>query len=86
MDEERKQEMIKDALVSIEHLSMLNLHVFDSATRNKVSVLLFSTITNLIFCLHKSYDEKSWNEFAELASEEGESPEEILARRKPDLN
>jgi len=47
---------------------------------------LFSTITNLIFCLHKSYDEESWNEFAELASEEGESPEEILARRKPDLN
>ena len=41
---------------------------------------------SIIFCLHKSYDEHSWNEFAEEASEYHDSPEEILARKKPNLN
>tara|TARA_B100000686_G_C16080238_1_gene613558 strand:+ start:208 stop:468 length:261 start_codon:yes stop_codon:yes gene_type:complete len=86
MDEERKQEMVKDALVAIEHLSNLNLYVLDSETREQVSGLLFHTINNIVFCLHKSYDEVSWNEFAEEASKHEESPAEILARRKPDLN
>jgi hypothetical protein len=86
MDEERKQEMVKDALVAIEHLSNLNLYVLDSETREQVSGLLFHTINNIVFCLHKSYDEQSWNEFADEASELHESPEEILARKKPNLN
>jgi hypothetical protein len=86
MEEERKQEMVRDALVAIEHLSNLNLYVLDSETREQVSGLLFHTITNMVFCLHKSYDEQSWNEFADEASEFRESPEDILARKKPNLN
>ena len=86
MEDERKQEMVKDALVAIEHLSNLNLYVLDSETREQVSGLLFHTISNIVFCLHKSYDENSWNEFAEEASEYHDSPEEILARKKPNLN
>ena len=86
MEDEKRQEMVKDALVAIEHLSNLNMYVLDSETRKSVSGLLFHTITNIVFCLHKSYDEQSWNEFADEASEYHDSPEEILARKKPNLN
>ena len=82
----KKIEMVKDALVAIEHLSNLNLYVLESEIRKEVSGLLFHTISNIVFCLHKSYDEKSWNEFTEEATEYHESPEETIARKKPNLN
>ena len=86
MEEDKKLEMVKDALVAIEHLSNMNMYVLGSEIRKEVSGLLFHTISNILFCLHKSYDENSWNEFAEEASEYHDSPEEILARKKPNLN
>jgi len=86
MNDNNKQEMVRDALVAIEHLTNLHLHVFDSVTRREVSNLLFHTISNIVFCLHKSYDENSWYEFANEATEYNESPEETIARKKPNLN
>ena len=86
MKKTKQLEIVSDVLVAIEHLSSLNLHVFDSKTREEVATQLNHCICSMIFSLHKSLDQESWDEYVGNATGTVKQQEEVIKKKKPHLN
>ncbi len=86
MKKTKQLEIVSDALVAIEHLCSLNLHVFDSETRGEVATQLNHCVCSIIFSLHKSLDQESWDEYVGNATGTVEKQEEVIKKKKPHLN
>mgnify|MGYP001189830593 CR=1 FL=1 len=86
MKESNSSEIVSDALVAIEHLCSLNLHVFDSETRGEIATQLNHCICSIIFSLHKSLDQESWDEYVGDATGTVKQQEEVIKKKKPHLN